>query len=55
VALTWGFLGGRRHHPALPHTGMRLDEMAGLKRHDVDLDQNVAYVMGKGRRPGPAP
>jgi integrase/recombinase XerC len=31
-------------------TGMRLDELARLLVADVDLDQNLAYVMGKGRR-----
>jgi site-specific recombinase XerD len=31
-------------------TGMRLDELSRLKLDDIDLDQNVAYVMGKGRR-----
>lgn len=36
-------------------TGMRLDELSGLKLEDVDLDQNVAYVMGKGRRPRACP
>ncbi|HEY7068337.1 MAG TPA: tyrosine-type recombinase/integrase [Chloroflexota bacterium] len=32
-------------------TGMRLAECAGLRVEDVDLDQNVALVLGKGRRP----
>lgn len=36
-------------------TGMRLDELSGLKLEDIDLDQNVAYVMGKGRRPRACP
>lgn len=31
-------------------TGMRLAEMAGLSVDAVDLDQDVAMVMGKGRR-----
>lgn len=31
-------------------TGMRLAEIAGLSVADVDLDQDVAMVMGKGRR-----
>jgi site-specific recombinase XerD len=32
-------------------TGMRLSELTNLKVDDVDLEQGVAYVMGKGRRP----
>jgi site-specific recombinase XerD len=32
-------------------TGMRLDECAGLTVEDVDLDQNLVVVLGKGRRP----
>jgi site-specific recombinase XerD len=36
-------------------TGMRLDELSRLRVEDVDLDQNVAYVMGKGRRPRACP
>jgi site-specific recombinase XerD len=36
-------------------TGMRLDELSGLQVDQVDLDQNVAYVMGKGRRARAAP
>ncbi|MGH9151556.1 MAG: tyrosine-type recombinase/integrase [Acidimicrobiales bacterium] len=36
-------------------TGMRLDELSSLKVEDVDLDQNVAYVVGKGRRPRACP
>jgi site-specific recombinase XerD len=36
-------------------TGMRLDELSQLKLDDVDLDQNVAYVLGKGRRPRACP
>jgi site-specific recombinase XerD len=31
-------------------TGIRLSECAGLKLEDMDLDQHVALVMGKGRR-----
>src|SRR5215212_4810481 len=31
-------------------TGMRRSECAGLKLEDVDLDRDVAVVMGKGRR-----
>jgi integrase len=36
-------------------TGMRRAEIAGLKVEDVDLDQQVAIVMGKGRRPRACP
>jgi site-specific recombinase XerD len=31
-------------------TSMRRSELAGLKVADVDLDQDVALVLGKGRR-----
>ena len=31
-------------------TGMRRGELAGLKVEDIDLDSNVALVLGKGRR-----
>lgn len=36
-------------------TGMRRSEIAGLKMEDLDLDRNLAYVMGKGRRPRSCP
>jgi site-specific recombinase XerD len=36
-------------------TGMRRAELTGLKVEDVDFDQNVAFVMGKGRRPRACP
>ncbi len=36
-------------------TGTRRAEIAGLKVEDVDLDQQVAIVMGKGRRPRACP
>lgn len=36
-------------------TGMRLSELAGLSVDDVDLDQEVAVVLGKGRRPRACP
>jgi site-specific recombinase XerD len=36
-------------------TGMRLSEVAGLLITDVDLDTDVAIVMGKGRRPRACP
>jgi site-specific recombinase XerD len=36
-------------------TGMRLSELAGLKITDIDLDSDVAIVMGKGRRPRACP
>jgi site-specific recombinase XerD len=32
-------------------SGMRLSELTNLKLDDVDLDEQVAWVMGKGRRP----
>ena len=32
-------------------TGMRRSEIAGLRVGDVDLDENMVVVMGKGRRP----
>jgi len=32
-------------------SGMRLSELTNLKLDDVDLDERVAYVVGKGRRP----
>jgi site-specific recombinase XerD len=31
-------------------TGMRLAEIGGLKTTDVDMEQQVAYVLGKGSR-----
>ena len=36
-------------------TGMRLNELAGLTVSEVDLDQDVAVVLGKGRRPRACP
>ena len=36
-------------------TGMRRAELAGLKLDDIDIDQQVAIVMGKGRRPRACP
>ncbi len=36
-------------------TGMRRGELAGLRVDDVDLDQEAAVVMGKGRRPRACP
>lgn len=36
-------------------TGMRRAELAGLRLEDVDLDHDVALVMGKGRRPRTCP
>jgi site-specific recombinase XerD len=36
-------------------TGMRVGELAGLSVDDVDLDDNVALVLGKGRRPRACP
>jgi len=36
-------------------TGMRRGELVGLAVDDVDFDQDVALVMGKGRRPRACP
>ena len=36
-------------------TGMRRGELTGLKVEDVDFDQEVAFVVGKGRRPRACP
>jgi len=36
-------------------TGMRLAELANLTMADLDLDQDVAVVLGKGRRPRACP
>ncbi len=36
-------------------TGMRRAELAGLRLDDIDMDQQVAIVMGKGRRPRACP
>ena len=36
-------------------TGMRRGELANLRIDDVDLDQCVAYVVGKGNRPRQCP
>ena len=36
-------------------TGMRRGELLGLKVADLDFDQDVALVMGKGRRPRAVP
>lgn len=35
----------------LADTGMRRAELAGLRLEDIDQDQRIAYVVGKGRRP----
>ena len=35
--------------------GMPLAELANLRLQDLDLDQDVAIVVGKGRRPGAYP
>ena len=48
----------RRDHAILRllfDTGMRRGELAGLTLDDLDLDQNVAMVLGKGRRPRGCP
>lgn len=36
-------------------TGMRLAELRGLKLDDLDFEQDVAVVLGKGRRPRACP
>lgn len=36
-------------------TGMRRNELAKLTVEDVDLEHNLAYVIGKGRRPRACP
>lgn len=36
-------------------TGMRRGELAGMKVSDIDWDNNVAFVVGKGRRPRACP
>ncbi|HUY07197.1 MAG TPA: tyrosine-type recombinase/integrase [Acidimicrobiales bacterium] len=36
-------------------SGMRRGEMAGLKVEDIDFEQDVAYVIGKGSRPRACP
>lgn len=36
-------------------TGMRRGELAGLKLEDVDFEQDVVYVVGKGSRPRSCP
>lgn len=36
-------------------TGMRRAELCGMRLEDLDLDQAVAFVMGKGQRPRACP
>jgi site-specific recombinase XerD len=36
-------------------SGVRVSELCGLKLEDVDLDREVAYVIGKGSRPRAVP
>jgi site-specific recombinase XerD len=36
-------------------TGVRVSELCGLKLEDIDLDREVAYVLGKGSRPRAVP
>jgi len=48
----------RRDHAMLrlfADTGLRLSELAGLNVDDVDLEDQIAIVMGKGRRPRACP
>jgi integrase len=39
----------------LVDTGMRRAECAGMTLEDVDLDQRIVWVLGKGRRPRALP
>ncbi len=39
----------------LVNTGMRRAECAGMTLDDVDLDQRIVWVLGKGRRPRALP
>ena len=39
----------------LVDTGMRRAECAGMRLVDVDLDQRIVWVLGKGRRPRALP
>jgi integrase/recombinase XerC len=39
----------------LVDTGMRRAECAGMSLDDVDLDQRIVWVLGKGRRPRALP
>ena len=36
-------------------TGIRVSELCGLTLDDVDLERELAYVMGKGSRPRVVP
>ncbi|MGH3278729.1 MAG: tyrosine-type recombinase/integrase, partial [Trebonia sp.] len=36
-------------------TGMRRGDLSGLRVEDIDFDQDVAYVIGKGSRPRACP
>jgi site-specific recombinase XerD len=36
-------------------TGIRVSELGGLTLDDVDLERELAYVMGKGSRPRVVP
>src|SRR3954468_10695400 len=50
--------GGRRDEVIfrlLLDTGVRVSELCGLKLEDVDLDRELAYVVGKGSRPRVVP
>jgi site-specific recombinase XerD len=39
----------------LTDTGMRRGELLGISMGDLDLDANIAFVLGKGRRPRACP
>jgi integrase/recombinase XerC len=41
--------------PLLVDTGMRRAECVGMSLDDVDLDQRIVWVLGKGRRPRALP
>ncbi len=48
----------RRDHAIIrlfADTGMRRSELSGLRVSDLDLDESVAFVLGKGRRPRACP
>jgi integrase len=58
-AAAQGLRGSRLHHRRdaaiillLVDTGMRRAECVGMTVDDVDLDQRIVWVLGKGRRPG---
>jgi site-specific recombinase XerD len=55
---TWKTFEARRDHAIirlLLDTGMRRAELVGLAVDDIDLDGQLAFVVGKGRRPRACP